>query len=151
MARTLRTHVFQAWFRLSRPMTLGSRVLARDAHGRFLLVRHGYTPGWHLPGGGVERGETLEEAAVRELAEEGGARAVEPLRLIHVFANFANFPGDHVALFDAPAWEPCPPRGGPEIAERGFFAADALPDGTTRATRARIREAAEGLPPGPNW
>ena len=135
MARTLRTHFFQAWFRLSRPMTLGSRVLARDAHGRFLLVRHGYTPGWHLPGGGVERGETLEEAAVRELIEEGGARAVEPLRLIHVFANFANFPGDHVA-----------PTG-----NTGAASTDALPDGTTRATRARIREAAEGLAPGPNW
>ena len=150
MARTLRTHVFQAWFRLSRPMTLGSRVQARDAHGRFLLVRHGYTPGWHLPGGGVERGETLEEAAVRELAEEGGARAVEPLRLIHVFANFANFPGDHVALFDAPAWEPCPPRRGPEIAERGGFDADALPAGPTRAAPAPNSEAAEGWAPGPN-
>lgn len=151
MVRSLRIRLFQVWFRLSRPMTLGARVIARDKEGRFLLVRHGYTPGWYLPGGGVERGETLEEAAVRELAEEGGVQATGSLRLVHVFANFASFPGDHVALFEAPAWAPCPPRAGPEIAERGFFAADALPEGTTRATRARIFEASQGLAPGPHW
>lgn len=151
MVRSLRNRLFQVWFRFSRPMTLGARVIVRDEEGRFLLVRHGYTPGWYLPGGGVERGETLEEAAVRELAEEGGVQATASLRLVHVFANFASFPGDHVALFEAPAWAPCPPRSGPEIAERGFFPANALPDGATRATRARIRETVQALDPGPHW
>lgn len=151
MARSLRMHLFQTWFRLKRPMTLGVRVIARDEAGRFLLVRHGYLPGWHLPGGGVERGQTLEDAARCELAEEGGARIIGAPQLLHVFANFASFPGDHVALFEAPRWEPCAPRAGPEIAERGFFAPDALPDGATRATRARIAERLEGRAPGPHW
>ncbi|WP_322796527.1 NUDIX domain-containing protein, partial [Tepidiforma sp.] len=63
-------------WRLFHPVTIGARVvLARE--GKVLLIRHTYRSGWFLPGGGVDKGETLEAAARWEALEEAGARLEE--------------------------------------------------------------------------
>jgi ADP-ribose pyrophosphatase YjhB (NUDIX family) len=134
------TPIFRAWWRVRRPMTLGVRALITDADGHVLLVRHSYARGWHLPGGGVEKGETALHAVRREAIEEGGVEAVEAPQLIGFFANHANFPNDHIALYRFGAWRACAPAGGQEIAERGFFALDALPEAVTAGTRRRLAE-----------
>lgn len=143
--------VFRAWWRFRRGMTLGVRALACDDAGRVLLVRHTYAAGWHFPGGGVEHGESALEAAVRELAEEGGVAPIEPPTLIGLFANHASFPNDHIALFRVRAWRPCPTNSHGEIAARGFFALDALPPDTSKGARRRLAEVFEGAPISANW
>ncbi len=135
----------------TRAVTLGVRVMVLDEAGRVLLVRHSYTPGWYLPGGGVDRGESAEAAAVRETREEAGVLCLERPRL-HGFFHNAPVRRDHVACYlvrrfavIAGAVEDW------EIAESGFFPLDALPAGVTAATRRRLDEVAGDLPPPPHW
>lgn len=136
---------------LTRGMTLGVRLVVIDGD-RVLLVRHSYTPGWHLPGGGVDSGETLEQAAHRELDEEAGLRAIGPLALHGVFQNRAVFARDHVAVYRVAAFERLRDVApNLEIVETGFFSLAALPEGTTRGTRARLDEIDGGAPPSPYW
>lgn len=145
------TPVFRAWWRLQRPMTLGVRTLVTDDAGRILLVRHGYAHGWHLPGGGVERGETAAEAAVREAAEEGGIEAMSAPVLLGFYSNHAIMPNDHIAFYRIDEWRACAPRRGREIVERGFFARTALPEGATPGTKRRLAEVFDGAPLSTKW
>ena len=71
---------FHLYWRFARGMTLGVRGVVLDRENRVFLVKHSYVAGWHWPGGGVEVGETLLEAVVREVREET-ALAVEPVAL----------------------------------------------------------------------
>jgi ADP-ribose pyrophosphatase YjhB (NUDIX family) len=117
-----------------------------------MLVRHGYEAGWHLPGGGVEHNQTAEQALTAELEQEAGLTPTGPPELFGVYSNHAIFKNDHVLFYRVPAWTLCPPRAGhDEIAERGFFPLNALPEGATRATRARLAEVFEGAQRSANW
>ena len=135
-----------------RPMTLGVRGLVIDPAGKVLLVRHTYVPGFYLPGGGVEQGETLIEAMTRELAEEGNILIEEPPTLHGVYLNRAASSRDHVALYVVRSFRQAGPHvPDREIAEAGFFSPDALPEGATRATRERLGEVLRGAAASPYW
>ncbi|MBI1358891.1 MAG: NUDIX domain-containing protein [Alphaproteobacteria bacterium] len=151
MARDLRTRAFQAWWRLSRPVTLGVRGVVIDPGGRVLLVRHTYMAGWHFPGGGVERRETAFAALNRELEEEAGIAPSTPPRLVSVHANHANFPNDHVLVYRIDHWTQGTPTQVGEIAETGFFAPEDLPEGVSAPTRRRLAELFEGAAVSDAW
>src|SRR5690349_5639714 len=87
------------YWRFARPMTLGVRAAILHPEQGVFLVRHGYTPGWHMPGGGVEAGETLIEALAREVAEEAAIELDGEPALHGVFFNPGASRRDHVAVF----------------------------------------------------
>jgi ADP-ribose pyrophosphatase YjhB (NUDIX family) len=138
----VRARLFHGYFLLARPMTLGVRAVVHDRNGdRVFLIRHTYVPGWHLPGGGVEKGETILQALGRELSEEGNVELLGTPRLVSLHFNRQASPRDHVALYLVRDFrQTMPKRPDREIAESGFFALDDLPSGLSRGTRHRLDE-----------
>lgn len=151
--RQARTRLFHLYFLLRRPMTLGVRGLVHDRRtNSILLIRHTYVPGWQLPGGGVESGETMLEALGRELSEEGNIQINAPPVLKSMYFNRQSSRRDHVGLYLIEDFRQTAPKlPDREIAEAGFFALDALPDGVTPSTLRRIAEIFEGVSPSPDW
>ena len=146
------TRTLQRYWRISRGLTLGAQGAVIDEAGRFLMIRHTYRPGWHFPGGGVEKSESVLAALERELGEEAGVLLDETPELFGLYANFRFFPGDHIALFVVRRWrQPVAPKPNREIAEHGFFAADELPETTHASTRGRIEEILGRCPRAQVW
>lgn len=148
-----RNRAFHLLFLLTRPMTLGARVAMFNAKGEVCLIRHGYVPGWQFPGGGVDAGETIADAATRELAEEAGLRPAKPLTLFAIYKNAKASRRDHVALYRCD--DSLPIDGfvidGREITGCGFFAPDRLPEDTAPSTRRRLNELLGHAPVDPFW
>jgi|SRR5581483_3662504 len=144
--------LLHSYWRFSRGLTVGVRGLVLDKDGRVLLVKHSYVEGWHLPGGGVEAGETLIEALAREMREEGNIEFTKTPELYGMYFNPRDSKRDHVALFVIDHYrQPAPPKPNREITEHGFFSPNALPKDATPATRARINEVVNGAKSADKW
>jgi 8-oxo-dGTP pyrophosphatase MutT (NUDIX family) len=143
---------FHLYWRFARGMTFGVRAMVLDAQGRVFLVKHSYVAGWHLPGGGVEVGETALDAMRRELHEEGNITFDAPPVLHGIFFNRHVSRRDHVVVYIVrdfhQAGKPAPNH---EIVDCGFFDLKALPEATTRGTRARLAEVLDGAAISPDW
>jgi 8-oxo-dGTP pyrophosphatase MutT (NUDIX family) len=127
---------------------LGANALVLDEAGQVLLVRHRYQPGWRLPGGGVDIGETPLEAVKRELAEELGLEGGRHV-LAGIYTRRLFWMGHTVVLYRAegmtgtlrPNWE---------LAAVTWADPAAPPDGVTPATARRLAEL-RGAPVSDRW
>jgi 8-oxo-dGTP diphosphatase len=104
-----------------------------EGRPRVLLIRRRKPPfegAWALPGGFVEVGESLEEAARRELEEETGLRDVR-LEQFHAFGDPGRDPRGHTVTVAYWSWVPSDVmhhvRGGDDAAEARWWPLDDLP------------------------
>jgi 8-oxo-dGTP pyrophosphatase MutT (NUDIX family) len=104
-----------------------------------------------LPGGGVERGETIFDSAKREIREEAGIIAEEEPVLQGICLNDGQFPGDHVAVLSLHKFTQAPWKPSLEISQMQFFAPGQLPEGTTGGTRRRLDEIISNRGIARNW
>lgn len=132
---------FKIYCFIFRPIRMGVRILMVQ-DGKVWLVNHTYLPGWFLPGGGLERGETLEEAARREAWEETGAE-LGKIDLVGVFTNFIQWKTDHTSVFLCTDFK-FKGKSDAEIAELRAFPLQELPVDTYSSHFRLLKEYREG-------
>ena len=128
---------------LNPKFTVGVIGLVRDDQGRVLLLRHTYRPEapWGLPGGGLRKGERLEECLHREIQEEAGIEVeIESLlsaatdvdrKLVDMIYYCHPLPGQTLATF----------KPNSEIAEARFCSLGDLPQGMSSGQRKLVQVA----------
>jgi ADP-ribose pyrophosphatase YjhB (NUDIX family) len=120
-------------------------IVAVIDEGKILLTKRDDFEVWCLPGGGVEDGESLAEAAIRETKEETGID-VELTRLVGVYSRIGGMWNDvHAILFTAK------PVGGRleiqpgETVEVGYFSFDKIPGELLFGHERRIQDAIQAV------
>jgi len=102
-------------------------VIIEMPGGGIVLVRRRNPPqGWAIPGGFLDRNESLEEAAAREAREETGL-AVTLVRQFHAYSEPGRDPRHHVVTMVFVGRASGVPRGGDDAAEARVFTRGALP------------------------
>jgi 8-oxo-dGTP pyrophosphatase MutT (NUDIX family) len=133
---------FRIYCFIFRPIRMGVRVMMLQ-DGKVWLVRQTYMPGWFMPGGGIKKGETLDQAVRREAREETGAELGE-LTLIGAYTNLTEWKSDHNILFICDNFD-FKSKPDSEIAELQAFALNELPDDLWPGHRRRLQEYQAGV------
>ncbi|MBI2331539.1 MAG: NUDIX domain-containing protein [Chloroflexi bacterium] len=118
---------FKIYCFLFRPIRMGVRVMMIE-DDKAWLVRHTYLPGWYLPGGGLKKWESLDQAARREAREETGAD-LGAISLLGVFSSYAQWKTDHTSVFLCKDFK-FVGISDAEIAEMRAFPINELPENT---------------------
>jgi len=107
---------------------LAADVLVLNGDSVLLIERRNPPHGWAIPGGFVDYGEPVEQAAARELREETGI-AVNPadLELLGVYSDPSRDPRGHVAAAVYVIRNGAEPRAGDDAARAAYFPLAALP------------------------
>jgi mutator protein MutT len=131
--------ILRVYWRIFKPITLGVRAIVTNDKNEILLVKHTYQNYWFLPGGGVDKGETFEQAIRRELIEETGYEA-NIIELFGVYQNTYEGKRDNIVVFVCKNGKFIDFLPSSEIEKYGFFNVDNLPENTSRGMKKRIDE-----------
>ncbi|MFH1218882.1 MAG: NUDIX hydrolase [Candidatus Eisenbacteria bacterium] len=134
-----------AWPRRNPLLTVDIIIVIGEGpdRGIVLIKRKNPPAGWALPGGFVDYGETVEEAAVREAHEETGLR-VELARQFHMYSAPTRDPRGHTVSVVFVATATGEPAGGDDASLAKAFPLDALPSDMAFDHRRIIRDYLEG-------
>lgn len=128
-------------WKLTKPVTAGARIIL-IYNNRVLLVKHTYQEQWYLPGGGIKKGETFEQAIRREIKEELGGQ-LEELKLFGVYNNFYESKNDHIVIFVCDKFS-ISGKTDREIESFDYFDINNLPSNISSGTKRRIEEYKNG-------
>jgi len=108
-------------------LTVDMIIQMNDSPDHVLLVKRKHPPeGWAIPGGFVDYGETVEEAAVREALEETSLQ-IRLVRQFHVYSDPKRDPRSHTVSVVFIASASGDPVANDDAAEARVFTRDALP------------------------
>lgn len=146
----IRCHrTLQSWTGAS---TVGVRILVINPKNEILLVEHTYVEGWHFPGGGVNRNESMHAAAKRELFEEAGVIATKTLSIFNIYHHDIHGVTDYPILFVTRDFEINKNAVlSPEIKQANWFSLTTLPPTITESTQSRINEYFHQAPVSEVW
>ncbi len=101
-------------------------IIELEERGIVLVERENPPFGWAFPGGFVNYGESLEEAAVREAEEETGLQ-VELLRQFHTYSDPQRDPRQHTITTVYIGRAQGKPQAADDARRVGIFPRDSLP------------------------
>jgi 8-oxo-dGTP pyrophosphatase MutT (NUDIX family) len=133
---------FRIYCFIFRPIRMGVRVMMLQ-DDKVWLVRQTYMRGWFMPGGGLKKGETLEEATRREAREETGAE-LGKITLMGAYSNFTEWKSDHNIVFICKDFQ-IKSKPDDEIAELRAFPLNELPNELWPGHRRRLQEYQAGI------
>jgi len=101
-------------------------IIELDSGGIVLVRRKNPPPGWALPGGFIDYGESAEDAAIREALEETSLH-VQLVELLHVYSHPKRDPRKHTMAIVFIAKARGVPHGADDAAEAAVFSEQTLP------------------------